>query len=199
MSDARRPLEALRAFARAAPPRERCELCAASLDRRHEHLLDPSRRDVRCACAECAFLEGTRQGSPWKRVPDRAERLALDLEGEDWASLGLPVDIAFFLRSGERTLALYPSPAGPVESLLPLDSWQSLVAKNPVLGKLEADVEALLVDRRRGARETWRVSIDRCYRLVGLMRRSWRGFSGGSLVARELEKFFAELEEESRA
>ena len=77
---------------------------------------------------------------------------------------------------------IYPSPAGPTESLLSLDAWSQLAETNQVLAELEPDVEALLVNRTNGAREYYRVSIDRCYALVGLIRTRWRGLSGGTEV-----------------
>ena len=64
---------------------------------------------------------------------------------------------------------------GATESLLELDAWEALEAANPVLATLEPDVEALLVNRARGAREHWLVPIDECYALVGLIRTRWRG------------------------
>ena len=75
-----------------------------------------------------------------------------------------------------------PSPAGATESLLSLDAWSQLVANNPALTELEPDVEALLVNRTKGAREYYRCTIDRCYALVGLIRTHWRGLSGGTEV-----------------
>ena len=65
-----------------------------------------------------------------------------------------PINLTFFVRStpAKRVLALYPSPAGAVESLLTLEAWQALVDQNPVLGELEPDVEALLVNRMKGER-----------------------------------------------
>ena len=59
---------------------------------------------------------------------------------------------------------------GATESLLELDAWRELEAANPVLATLEPDVEALLVNRARGARRHWIVPIDDCYALVGLIR-----------------------------
>jgi hypothetical protein len=54
-------------------------------------------------------------------------------------------------------------------------------------------VQALLVDTARGADEHWLVPIDDCYRLVALIRREWRGLSGGSTVGPAVEAFFAGL------
>jgi hypothetical protein len=41
-----------------------------------------------------------------------------------WRALRIPVEMAFFVRSGEsgRVTAFYPSPAGATESLLELDA-----------------------------------------------------------------------------
>jgi hypothetical protein len=93
---------------------------------------------------------------------------------------------------------LYPSPAGAVESLLPLEAWAEIVRDNPALGGMEADVEALLVNRVGRSRadvpaEYYLVPIDECYKLVGLIRAHWRGLSGGTEVWQEIGRFFADL------
>jgi hypothetical protein len=105
------------------------------------------------------------------------------------------VDMAFFFDSApaERVVAMYPSPMGATESLLELDTWEALVAANPVLEELEPDLEALLVNRARGARQHWIVPLDDCYELVGLIRLRWKGLSGGTEVWQEIERFFEEL------
>jgi hypothetical protein len=54
------------------------------------------------------------------------------------------------------------------------------------------------VNRSRGARRQWLVPIDDCYRLVAVIRTSWRGFSGGREVWLEIERFFETLEARSR-
>jgi hypothetical protein len=84
---------------------------------------------------------------------------------------------------------------GATESLLGLEAWEALEGANPVLRTLEADVEALLVDRARGARRYWIVPIDECYALVGLIRTRWRGLTGGAEVWQELGTFFDRLDE----
>ena len=95
-------------------------------------------------------------------------------------------------------IALYPSPAGPVESLLPLDAWDEIVLENPALRRLQSDVEALLVSRVGHAHgltdaEYYIAPLDDCYRLVGLIRSNWRGLSGGTEVWAEVGRFFSEL------
>ena len=69
---------------------------------------------------------------------------------------------------------------------MPLEAWQALVEDNPVLATFEPDVEALLVNRVGAARECYRVGIDECYKLVGLIRTHWRGLSGGTAVWEEI-------------
>ena len=54
-------------------------------------------------------------------------------------------------------------------------------------------MEALLVRRGISRRESFIVPIDEGYRLVGILRREWRGFTGGDGVQKALDDFFAEL------
>jgi hypothetical protein len=121
-----------------------------------------------------------------------------------WDSLMIPIEMAFFFKSSPRgrVVALYPSPAGAVESLLPLDTWDDIVRANPVLKEMDADVVALLANRvgaSRGSRpaEYYVIPIDECYKLVGLIRAHWRGLSGGTEVWREVGQFFNNLKRRS--
>jgi hypothetical protein len=109
--------------------------------------------------------------------------------------------MVFFIRNSkqDRTIAFYPSPAGATESGLPLESWQEIVDVAPDLATLEADVEALLVCRRKEKRECWIVPVDACYELVGRVRRHWRGFEGGEEAAAEIDAFLAALAEREAA
>lgn len=111
----------------------------------------------------------------------------------------LPIQLAFFFNStpDNKIVAMYPSPAGPTESLLMLDAWTDIVRENPLLAKMEPDVEALLVNRVRDTREYFIAPIDKCYELVGLIRAKWTGLSGGMEVWRDIDKFFATLKERS--
>jgi hypothetical protein len=59
-------------------------------------------------------------------------------------------------------------------------------------------VEAVLVNRARGARQHFLVPIEDPYRLVGLIRTRWRGLSGGEDVWKEIEGFFEELGRKSK-
>ena len=182
---------------------ERCELCSEPIPPEHRHLLNVSTREIICACRPCSILfdrEAASEGR-YRLIPDR--RLFLeDFEMSDaqWESLRIPVDMAFFFYStpAERVVAFYPSPMGPTESLLKLSTWEELEESNPVLKGMERDVEALLVNRARGAREHFLVPLAECYSLVGLIRSHWRGFSGGREVWEEIGRFFEELRKRSK-
>jgi hypothetical protein len=190
------PLASLRRFATPRPVRERCELCAADLADEHEHLVEPTARRLLCACTPCAILFGHRSGATYRRVPRRVEELAgLRLSDLQWEAFELPIGLAFFLHStpAGRVVAVYPSPAGATESALPLDAWEEFVAENPPLRNLQPDVEAVLVNRTGPTRDHFRVGIDQCYRLAGIIRTHWRGFSGGTALWDEVGRFFDDL------
>jgi Family of unknown function (DUF5947) len=179
-------------------PKETCELCGNPLEPEHRHVADLQAQSLLCACRACVVLLSRpgAGGGHYRLVPER--RLLLEgfrLGEEQWASLGLPVELAFFFRSSAagRVVALYPSPAGATESQLSLDAWDELERENPVLRGLEPDVEALLVDRTAGSPEHFLVPIDDCYSLVALIRTRWRGLAGGAEVKREVAAFFDRL------
>jgi Family of unknown function (DUF5947) len=200
-----RSISALRGFAGSSKPVERCELCAAEIGGDHHHLLEPIHRKVICACGACSLLFSGGAETRYKLVPRRVHFLPdFKLTDGQWDGLMIPINMAFFFEStpDKRVVALYPSPAGPIESLLRLDSWKDIVLENPVLSRMAPDVEALLVNRiaqsrGAGAAEYFVAPIDECYKLVGLMRGNWRGFSGGAEVWREIGRFFAALKEKA--
>ena len=191
-----RGLAALREFARKAPEPERCELCSATIAARHSHLVEIRTRRLVCACEPCAILFSGNAETPYRRVP-RDARYVPDfaLSDQTWNSLGIPIGLVFLYRSSAsgRVLAVYPSPAGPTETAVEEASWEELAADNPALRKMTADVEALLVNRMNGARQYYLAPIDQCYRLTGIVRKYWRGFSGGEEGWAQIRKFFAEL------
>ena len=205
--DGESPQSAVSVLRRFVRPRkaaavERCELCSAELTHDHEHLLEPSTRQLLCSCHPCAILFSGQTETKYRRVPRRVRLLAdFRMTDAQWESLSIPIGMAFFFHSSTegKIIALYPSPAGAIESLLDLGAWDSVVEENPLLMELEADVEALLVNRLKGTADYYLVPIDECYKLVGLIRAGWRGLSGGSEVWQEIEKFFAGLKEKSGA
>ena len=190
------PFAALRQFVRRRPAAERCELCSADLAHEHQHLLEPASRRLLCCCDACAILFTGGQSGRYRRVPRHVELLPdFQMTDAQWEDLHIPINLAFFFHSttSERVVALYPSPAGATESLLSLDAWRELAEVNPLLGALEPDVEALLVNRLGQNREYYRAPIDECYRLVGLIRANWRGLSGGAEVWEAIGGFFNDL------
>src|SRR5215210_2319420 len=183
---------------------EHCDLCGEPIPPEHRHVLSVSTREIMCACRACSILfdrEAASEGR-YRLIPDRYLFLEdFEMSDAQWESLRVPVDMAFFFYStpAERVVAFYPSPMGPTESLLTLSAWEELEESNPVLRGMEQDVEALLVNRVRGAREHFLVPIDVCYSLVGLIRMQWRGLSGGREVWEEIERFFEALRERSKS
>jgi hypothetical protein len=195
-NNARSPLASLRRFMRPRAVQERCELCSAVLTDEHAHLVELATRRLCCACDACAILFDSDGAARYRRVPRRVERLTdFQLTEVQWNGLGLPINLAFFLHStpARRVVALYPSPAGATEALPPPEAWQDIVDANPVLCALEPDVEALLVHRLGQAADHYRVGIDLCYKLTGVIRSHWRGLSGGARVWGEIAGFFDEL------
>jgi hypothetical protein len=183
---------------------ERCELCSEPIAPEHRHLMDLRNRELMCTCRACALLFDRRAAGAghFRLVPDRRLRVDdLELDDVAWEELRLPVDMAFFFRNSAegRVMAFYPSPMGPTESLLRLEAWFELERANPVLGSIEPDGEALLVNRARGARRHWVVPIDECYALVGLIRMHWKGLTGGKEVWAEIARFFDDLDRRCRA
>jgi len=194
----RTALRSLRRFARRPAVQERCELCSAKLAADHAHLVELASRRLVCACEACGILFNTDGTAKYRRVPRRIQFLpAFQLSDVAWLSLDLPINLAFFLHSTAvgRVVAIYPSPGGATESLPPPDAWETLVEDNPILSDLEPDVEALLVNRLGPAHEHYRVGIDECYKLVGLVRTHWRSMSGGTEVWKEMGRFFADLKD----
>jgi hypothetical protein len=182
------------------PPAERCELCSTELGPAHQHLVEPSTRRVLCACDACALLFSLRADTKYRRVPRRTRCLDdFRLSDAQWDGLLIPIGLAFFFRNsvGGKIMALYPSPGGPIESLLDLSCWEEIVHENPLLEQMEPDVEALLVNRLGQRREYYLAPIDECYRLVGVLRAHWQGLSGGDEVWQEIDRFFAELKQRS--
>jgi hypothetical protein len=117
-----------------------------------------------------------------------------------WDALGIPINLVFFVVDSEfdRVVARYPSPGGATEALVPSEAWNALATDNPIFRTLAPDVEALLVNRFGSREACYRVGVDLCYRLVGIVRLHWRGFSGGNAVRQEIDRYFATLKERSR-
>jgi Family of unknown function (DUF5947) len=172
----------------------RCDLCGGVMSEDHRHLLDVGQRQILCACEPCIAM---RSGQGDLR-PTGTRVLRLDdfvLPDELWAAFQIPIGLAFFMVSevAGGVVALYPSPAGATESELYLEAWNELVAANPILADLEPEVEALVVNRLVDPHAFAVVPIDRCYELVGRIKATWEGISGGDAVQNAVDAFFARL------
>ena len=115
-----------------------------------------------------------------------------DCDEQTWSAFQIPIGLAFFMRSSQADtiVAFYPSPAGATESELGLDAWEALVSRNPVLAELDADAEALVVNRLSDPHQYVIAPIDDCYALVGLIKSRWEGISGGSALEQAVPSFF---------
>jgi len=179
------------------PLEANCDLCGTSMPEQHRHLLQLDERSIVCACESCWAL---RSGDPEFR-PTGSRIVWLDgLELPDvlWARFRIPISLAFFMRTGEGVVAFYPSPAGATESELDLGVWDDFARLNPVLETLEADAETLIVDRTAGELRAAIAPTDEAYRLVGLVKASWEGISGGPGVGEAVGGFFEELKGRAR-
>ncbi|MDR3084065.1 MAG: DUF5947 family protein [Streptomyces sp.] len=195
------PATGLRRFLGERPPRpERCGLCAAEVDdTRHRHLVDTEQRSLVCACVACSLLtDQPGAAGRFRVVPDR---YLTDpdhrLDQSAWDTMRIPVGVAFFFRNAalDRLVALYPSPAGATESELDPEAWRAVLGDSRLAGRLEPDVEALLLRRTPdGFASCHLVPIDICYELVGRMRLLWQGFDGGTKAHAALDAFFAHVE-----
>jgi len=199
-----RGLSALRQLAMkpAVARAEACDLCSAPLGAEHDHLLDPATRRLRCACRACAILFSSTGETIYRRVPSDVYDLSgFNLSDAMWAGLGIPIALAFVFRSAAtgEAVAVYPSPAGPVQTALDREIWEDLVAGNPGLEGLTPDVKALLINRVNGARDYFIAPIDQCYKLTGIVRAHWRGFSGGEAAWEQIHVFFNNLKSRSIA
>lgn len=187
-------------------PGERCELCNEVIGDVHGHLVDVEVRSLMCACRGCylLFMSSGAGGGHFRAVPDRVLAFPdLTFTPGQWDALQIPVSVAFFFLNSslDRVCAFYPGPAGATESLLSLDTWAEVVEANPTLASLEPDVEAFLVradPKRSIPPECYLVPIDRCYELVGELRKGWRGFDGGQEARAALDGFFDRVRAEAR-
>ena len=193
----------LRRFVRPPPEAPRaqtghCELCPLSLPEDHKHLLDLEERRIVCVCATCW---STRSGDARYRPTGSRTLWLRDLQLSDdlWAEFQIPIGLAFFLRSSDsgKVVGLYPSPAGATECELDLDAWDRLVAANPALEDLDADAEALIVNRMADPPLYAIAPLDECYRLVGIVKATWEGITGGAVMEAAVARYFDDLRAEA--
>ena len=132
-----------------------------------------ARRAGRCARAtpSTARSATARCGSTTSRSPTSSGRRSRSRSG--WrSSWSRPCRAAWS--------ALYPSPAGATECELDLEAWERAGApRTRCWQTLEADAEALVVNRMADPPQHAIVPIDVAYQLVGVVKASWEGISGG--------------------
>jgi hypothetical protein len=175
-------------------PAERCDLCGVPLAEEHRHLLDTDRHEALCACIACTVLFNRDAASKghYRLIPQRRIRLARLATD----TLGVPVGLAYFVADeAGAVLAHYPSAIGATEWEVDRQAWADVLEREPLLGTLTPDVEALLVNTAWGACEHWIVGVDECFRLVAIVRREWKGLSGGGTVWPAITAFFDGLTE----
>jgi hypothetical protein len=190
----------LRKFAIPLPEEEveRCHFCGTTLSPDHRHLVDTASMKFLCACEMCSIILA--ESGKYKPLPQRF----LEVENFNttdalWADFLIPVNMAFFVLSSSQhgAVAFYPAPTGATESKLKMEPWTRLVALNPVLNSLVPDLEALLVNRLGDTNHYFIVPIDSCYKLIGMIRISWKGIFGGPEVNDIINKFFLDLKQKS--
>jgi Fe-S cluster biogenesis protein NfuA len=172
-----------------------CELCSIGIGGGHRHLIHLEERRLVCVCATCWAL---RSGDAQFR-PVGIRRVWLDgmrISDEQWAAFQIPIGLAFFMISSVTgsVIALYPSPAGATESELDLQAWAAMCAANPEL-ELEPDTEALVVNRLAEPSQQMIVPIDAAYGLVGVVKSSWEGITGGAAVGDAVAAYLEDLRE----
>jgi Fe-S cluster biogenesis protein NfuA/nitrite reductase/ring-hydroxylating ferredoxin subunit len=182
------------AYAPPAAADAHCELCPVGLSDAHRHLLHLEERRIICVCESCW---SQRSGDPEFRPPG-GRRVWLEnfkMPDELWANLGIPIGLAFIMRSAleDQVVALYPSAVGATEAEIDLLAWVELTSLNPALEDLHTDDEALLVNRLADPPQYVIAPLDECYRLVGHIKSSWRGISGGDEMERAVSDFFEGL------
>lgn len=185
------------------PAGERCDFCATPLSPEHSHLIELAERRILCSCRPCYIVfepEGAAQGK-YRAIPTRYREISeFGITDGQWDALQIPIGLAFFFYNSleKRMVAFYPSPAGATESLLPLDTWDEIIAQYAAFGQLKPDVEAVLIQRTRETSRAFVVPIDSAYELVGLIRTSWKGFDGGEDAHRKIAGYFDKLHERSQ-
>ena len=118
------------------------------------------------------------------------------LSDEQWASFQIPIGLAFFMVStvSGGVVGLYPSPAGATECELDLEAWEQLVRREPGARETSRPTPRRWSStgwrRRRSTRSS---PIDVAYQLVGVVKASWEGISGGRATEEAVAGYFAGL------
>ena len=186
----------------ASPPPEEvvelCNFCGTKLSPDHRHLVDLSAMKFMCTCEMCMITMA--ESSTYKPLPQRSVELKdFQMSDQLWSDFLIPVNMTFFVMSSVRNgaVAYYPAPSGATESKLKIESWNQLVELNPILNDLTPDLEALLVNRLDNEGKYYIIPIDECYKLIGMIRTTWKGIFGGREVNDVIRQFFIDLKAKS--
>lgn len=171
---------------------ERCSLCALELSEQHPHLLDRETSFPICVCRACSILFDRELSGQqrYRRIPERRVRAPT----LDPSVLGVPVGLVFFVRQDDgKVSARYPSPAGATCFDIDESDWRAALVASELQEEPVPEVEALLLATIKGHSEAWIVPLSDCYRLVGAIRQSWKGLSGGDGVWSAVDAMLEEL------
>ena len=201
--DRAKMISSLRGLSRPPSPRrhgdgpdvEVCELCGTELPQNHRHLLQLTERRILCACATCW---ASALGRP-RAAPDRAAASS----GSRTSSCPRSCGRSCRSRSGSPSSCARASPTrwspctraprAPPSPSSTCPPGRSSSELNPILTGIEPDAEALVVNRIADPHEFVIAPIDECYGLVGAIKVSWEGISGGPALEREVPAFFDEM------
>ncbi len=64
------------------------------------------------------------------------------------------------------------------------------MSANPVLEDLDPDAEALIVNRMATPHMHAIAPLDDCYRLVGIIKATWEGITGGAAMEAAVQEYF---------
>ena len=91
-------------------------------------------------------------------------------------------------------VAMYPSPAGATESELELSAWQDLRRRSTRCSRVSSPMPRRWSSTGSPIRREFAIApIDECYALVGAIKLSWEGISGGAAIERAVPSFFDRL------
>ena len=169
-----------------------CDLCGTSMPEDHRHLLELEERRIVCVCESCwALRSGEAQYCP----PARGSSCSTTSTCPTSCGRGCASRSAW-PSSFARTTASWRSTRAPPARPSPsseLEAWDELVGRNGVVGDIERDSEALVVDKLNDGIQAAIVPTDEAYRMVGLVKANWQGISGGQGVPAAVAGFFDEL------
>jgi len=184
-----------------ARSRSGASFCGQLLPARHSHVVHIERRNLLCACRPCflLFSSAGAAGGKVKAVPEEVFDLGEGVFSQaQWTGCR---SRSISRSSSSTALSAAPWFSIPARREPPSRCCRSnveeLVREHPRLATLSQDVEALLAWQRSETSDqpsaAFIVPIDACYELVGIVRRTWKGFHGGEEAWQAIAAFFSAL------